>query len=67
MALTTFAADTGAVDVVAGYRALARSATGRALAAGLISPTAGAGAAGRLDEDAGTLHVDDGPDPQEDA
>ena len=40
VALTTFAAASGAVDVVAGYRALARSATRRALLAGLVGPDA---------------------------
>jgi len=40
VALGALAAASGAVDVVAGYRALARSAAGRALAAGLISPAA---------------------------
>ena len=67
VALTTFAASTGAVDVVAGYRALARSATGRALAAGLIGPAAAQELLDGINEDAGTLQVDDGPDPQEDA
>ena len=67
VALTTFAAATGAVDVVAGYRALARSATGRALAAGLIGPAAAQELLDGINEDAGTLQVDDGPDPQEDA
>ncbi|WP_456825432.1 Rossmann-like and DUF2520 domain-containing protein [Cellulomonas sp. P5_E12] len=66
VALTTFAASTGAVDVVAGYRALARSATGRALAAGLIGPAAAQELLDGINEDAGTLQVDDGPDPQED-
>ena len=66
VALTTFAAATGAVDVVAGYRALARSATGRALAAGLIGPAAAQELLDGINEDAGTLQVDDGPDPQED-
>ena len=66
VALTTFAAATGAVDVVAGYRALARSATGRALAAGLISPTAAQELLDGINEDAGALQVEDGPDPQED-
>ncbi|KQY23128.1 NADH-ubiquinone oxidoreductase [Cellulomonas sp. Root485] len=66
VALTTFAAATGAVDVVAGYRALARSATGRALAAGLISPAAAQELLDGINEDAGALHVEDGPDPQED-
>ncbi|WP_456846199.1 Rossmann-like and DUF2520 domain-containing protein [Cellulomonas sp. P5_C6] len=66
VALTTFAASTGAVDVVAGYRALARSATGRALAAGLISSTAAQQLLDGINEDAGTLHVDDGPSSQED-
>jgi len=42
-ALTAFAAATGAVDVVTDYRALARSAAGRALAAGLVSDAAAAG------------------------
>jgi len=40
VALASFAAATGAVDVVTDYRALARSAAGRALAAGLISDAA---------------------------
>ncbi|MCL2092009.1 MAG: DUF2520 domain-containing protein [Micrococcales bacterium] len=38
-ALTAWAARSGAVDVVAAYRVLARSATVRALAAGLIAET----------------------------
>ena len=66
VALTTFAASTGAVDVVAGYRALARSATGRALAAGLISSAAAQELLDGINEDAGALQVEDGPDPQED-
>jgi len=66
VALATFATATGAVDVVAGYRALARSATGRALAAGLISPAAAQELLDGINEDAGTLHVEDGPSPQED-
>jgi predicted short-subunit dehydrogenase-like oxidoreductase (DUF2520 family) len=40
VALTAFAAASGAVDVVTDYRALARSAAGRALAAGLLSDAA---------------------------
>ncbi|MDM7855363.1 Rossmann-like and DUF2520 domain-containing protein [Cellulomonas alba] len=55
VALTTFAAASGAVDVVAGYRALARSATRRALLAGLIGPDA---AQQLLDAVAG---IDEGP------
>ena len=66
VALTTFAAATGAVDVVAGYRALARSATGRALAAGLISSAAAQELLDGITDDAGALQVEDGPDPQED-
>ena len=38
--LASLGADAGALDVVAGYRALARAATARALAAGLIGPAA---------------------------
>lgn len=41
-ALTAFAAASGAVDVVTGYRALARAATVRALAAGQVDATAAA-------------------------
>ena len=66
---------TGSVDVVAGYRALARAATARSLAAGLVDAGAAerlldvlAGAPGAQDEG-----PDDGPDgegqdgPQEDS
>ncbi|WP_081861756.1 DUF2520 domain-containing protein [Cellulomonas sp. HZM] len=42
-ALTAFAGASGAADVVEGYRALARSAAGRALAAGLVSSAAATG------------------------
>jgi len=67
VALTTFAAETGAVDVVESYRALARSATGRALAAGLISSTAAQELLDGIGADAGSSPAQDGSDPQEDA
>ncbi|MBO3085042.1 Rossmann-like and DUF2520 domain-containing protein [Cellulomonas fengjieae] len=63
-ALTAFAAQSGAVDVVAAYRALSRSATGRALAAGLISPTAAQQLLDGITDDPGPAHG--GPAAQED-
>ncbi|MBO9552963.1 DUF2520 domain-containing protein [Cellulomonas sp.] len=78
-ALTTFAASSGAVDVPAGYRALARAATQRALAAGLIAPAQATdlldavagmtrGAGSLQSEDDQPPGADDGPQgPQEDA
>lgn len=67
-ALTAFAARTGAVDVVEGYRALARSAAGRALAAGLISASAAQDVLDGINEGSPTLlrDVDPHQDPQED-
>ncbi|WP_051275021.1 Rossmann-like and DUF2520 domain-containing protein [Cellulomonas sp. URHD0024] len=68
-ALARFAARTGAVDVVEGYRALARSAAGRALAAGLISATAAQDVLDGINEGSPALQGDvrSQQDPQEDA
>ncbi len=60
-ALAQFAARTGAVDVVEGYRALARSAAGRALAAGLISASAAQDVLDGINAGSPTLHGEDGP------
>ena len=67
-ALAGFAARTGAVDVVEGYRALARSAAGRALAAGLISASAAQDVLDGINEGSPTLQGNGSPqaDPQED-
>lgn len=56
VALAGFAARTGAVDVVEGYRALARSAAGRALAAGLISASAAQDVLDGINSGSPTLH-----------
>ena len=55
-ALAEFAAASGAVDVVEGYRALARSAAGRALSAGLISAAAAQDVLDGITEGATALH-----------
>jgi len=66
-ALAGFAARTGAVDVVEGYRSLARSAAGRALAAGLISASAAQDVLDGINEGSPTLgNVSPETDPQED-
>ena len=66
-ALAGFAARTGAVDVVEGYRSLARSAAGRALAAGLISASAAQDVLDGINEGSPTLgNVSPQTDPQED-
>src|SRR4051794_21076377 len=66
-ALAGFAARTGAVDVVEGYRALARSAAGRALAAGLISASAAQDVLDGINEGSPTLQGNVNPQagPQE--
>jgi predicted short-subunit dehydrogenase-like oxidoreductase (DUF2520 family) len=66
VALATFAASSGAIDVVASYRAMARSATRRALLAGLIGPDAASAlldAVAGIDEGPGSLGM--GEDPEE--
>jgi predicted short-subunit dehydrogenase-like oxidoreductase (DUF2520 family) len=67
-ALAAFATRTGAVDVVEGYRSLARAAAGRALAAGLISASAAQDVLDGINEGSPALQGDVSPqqDPQED-
>jgi len=77
--LDAFAARAGAPDVPASYRALARAADARALAAGLLSQdaaarvldalasrTSHAAAVAGIDPDAGSLHPEGAPDPRPD-